>query len=291
MQRPRADEPLRLLAVHAHPDDESSKGAASTAMYVDRGVEVLVATCTGGERGSVLNPTADLAGREIAEVRRDEMAAAAAALGVSHRWLGFIDSGCPEGDPLPPLPDDCFAALPLEVAAQPVVELVRRYRPHVITTYDENGGYPHPDHIRAHEVSRLAWERAADQDVDTGQAPWSAAKLYYHHTFSRTRVLALHEAVLDSGTVSGYAEWLEDWDEADDSFHRVTTRVHCASHFDRRDAALRAHATQIDPASAWFSVPRELESRVWPTEDFELADSRVGHATAEDDLFARVRET
>ena len=97
---PAAGERLRLLAVHAHPDDESSKGAASTAMYVAQGVDVMVATCTGGERGDVLNPKFDLAGRSITEVRRAEMASAAQVLGVQHTWLGFQDSGFPEGDPL-----------------------------------------------------------------------------------------------------------------------------------------------------------------------------------------------
>src|SRR6201999_2941056 len=106
------------MAVHAHPDDESSKGAATMARYVDEGVRVLVVTLTGGERGDILNPAMDLPevhGR-IADVRRDEMAKAAEILGVEHSWLGFIASGLPMGAPLPPLPDDCFALAPLEVS-------------------------------------------------------------------------------------------------------------------------------------------------------------------------------
>src|SRR6201992_3392480 len=103
-------EQLRLMAVHAHPDDESSKGAATMARYVDEGVDVLVVTCTGGERGSILNPA--LQGRKdiednIAEIRRDEMDRARAILGVRQHWLGFVDSGLPEGDPKPPLPEGC----------------------------------------------------------------------------------------------------------------------------------------------------------------------------------------
>ena len=103
-------EQLRLMAVHAHPDDESSKGAATMARYVAEGVEVLVATCTGGERGSVLNPKMDrpevLA--DITNIRRAEMDKAREILGVEQAWLGFVDSGLPEGDPLPPLPEGCF---------------------------------------------------------------------------------------------------------------------------------------------------------------------------------------
>ena len=166
-------EPLRLMAVHAHPDDESSKGAATLAHYVKEGVEVLVVTCTGGERGDVLNPAAqaDVDALGIAEVRRQEMAEAVRILGVGHAWLGFADSGYPEGDPRPPLPAGCFADLPLDVASEPLVRLVREFRPHVITTYDENGGYPHPDHIRCHEVSMEAFTKSGDAAAypDSGQ--------------------------------------------------------------------------------------------------------------------------
>src|ERR1700753_2313674 len=143
-------EPLRLMAVHAHPDDESSKGAATMARYVDEGVDVLVVTCTGGERGSILNPAlqhrADIEAN-IAEIRRDEMDRARAILGVRQHWLGFVDSGLPEGDPKPPLPEGCFGLMDPEVAAAPLVAEIRKQRPHVVLTYDENGGYPHPDHI------------------------------------------------------------------------------------------------------------------------------------------------
>src|SRR5215218_1923897 len=106
------------MAVHAHPDDESSKGAATTARYVREGVDVLVVTCTGGERGSILNPAMDRPDvlADISAIRRSEMDQARQILGVRQRWLGFIDSGLPEGDPLPPLPEDSFAVQPLEEA-------------------------------------------------------------------------------------------------------------------------------------------------------------------------------
>ena len=137
---------LRLMAVHAHPDDESSKGAATMAKYVSEGVDVLVVTCTGGERGSVLNPK--LQGdayieEHIHEVRKKEMDEAREILGVKQEWLGFVDSGLPEGDPLPPLPEGCFALEDVDKAAGELVKQIRSFRPQVITTYDENGGYPH----------------------------------------------------------------------------------------------------------------------------------------------------
>ncbi len=103
------------MAVHAHPDDESSKGAATTAKYAAEGHEVLIVTLTGGERGDILNPAMDRPGikENITQVRQEEMAKAAAALGVQHTWLGYVDYGLPEGDPLPPLPEGSFATIPL----------------------------------------------------------------------------------------------------------------------------------------------------------------------------------
>jgi mycothiol S-conjugate amidase len=280
------------MAVHAHPDDESSKGAATLARYVDEGVDVLVVSCTGGERGDVLNPRLkddpNLL-RDMAEVRRREMAAAAAALGVQHKWLGFVDSGLPEGDPLPPLPEGCFALQPVEVASAPLVRLVRSFRPHVMTTYNEHGGYPHPDHIMTHTVSVEAFDAAADPEryPDSGD-PWQPLKLYYDVGFSRPRMRAMHEALLAEGAESPFGDWIERWGDRPD--REVTTRVECAKWFGRRDQALLAHATQIDPDGWFFAIPQELQARVWPTEDYELARSLVTSDLPEDDLFAGIRE-
>ncbi|GAA4863578.1 mycothiol conjugate amidase Mca [Actinomycetospora straminea] len=294
-----SDQPLRLMTVHAHPDDESSKGAATCARYVADGIEVMVVTCTGGEAGSILNPAMD-----TPEVRADmpgtryaEMAKAAAILGVAHRWLGFVDSGLPEGDPKPPLPPGCFALEPLEVPTEALVRVMREFRPHVVVTYDETGGYPHPDHIRCHEVSIAAWEACGDPDrfPEAGE-PWQPLKLYYSHGFSKARILAYHEALLEAGMESPWAEWLERWDDSrPDPGARVTTRVRCAEYFPVRDDALKAHATQIDPNGRWFAMPMEMQQRVWPTEEYELARSLVGDPaeteSAEDgDLFAGIRE-
>src|SRR5258708_5645508 len=143
---PRWPAPLRLMAVHAHPDDESSKGAATMARYVRSGVDVMVCTLTGGERGDILNKAMERPEirANLAAVRRAEMARAREILGVRQQFLGFTDSGLPEGDPLPPLPAGCFALEPLEAAARPLVRAVREVRPPVILRYDENGGHPPP---------------------------------------------------------------------------------------------------------------------------------------------------
>ncbi|GGD14481.1 mycothiol S-conjugate amidase [Nocardioides daphniae] len=277
------------MHVHAHPDDESSKGAASTAMYVAQGVDVHVVTCTGGERGSILNPKMDRPdiAENITEVRRQEMERARDILGVRQDWLGFVDSGWPEGDPKPPLPEGCFGLMDPVVAAEPLVKLIREFRPHVVTTYDENGGYPHPDHIMCHKVAVEAFHAAGDPERYPGTGePWQPQKLYYHHSMNRPRTQALHDAMLAHGLESPYAERLQKWtpDPAFDA--RITTRVECSEWFGVRDQALLAHATQIDPDGFWFWIPRELQQEVWPTEDFELVVSHVPSEVPEDDLFA-----
>jgi mycothiol S-conjugate amidase len=286
-------EQLRLMTVHAHPDDESSKGAATMAKYVAEGVQVLVATCTGGERGSVLNPKMDrpevLA--DITNIRRAEMDKAREILGVDQAWLGFVDSGLPEGDPLPPLPEGCFGLQDPQEAAKPLIKLIREFRPHVMTTYDENGGYPHPDHIMCHKISVVAFDQAGDPELypELGE-PWQPLKLYYNSGWTRARMLALHEGMLAAGLESPYAEWLEKWADRDDRGDKITTRVECGEYFGVRDDALRAHATQVDPDGFWFHIPLEMQQKVWPTEDFELARSLVDSPQPESDLFAGIRE-
>ena len=284
---------LRLMHVHAHPDDESSKGAATTVKYVREGVDVHVVTCTGGERGSILNPKMERPDvlANITEIRRQEMDAAREILGVTQEWLGFVDSGWPDGDPKPPLPEGCFGLLEPEAAAEPLVRLIRSVRPHVITTYDENGGYPHPDHIQCHRVSMVAYEAAGDPEryPDAGE-PWQPLKLYYQHGFNRPRMMALHEALLAEGLESPFAERIEQWkpDPAHDA--RITTRVECGEYFPVRDQALIAHATQIDPDGFFFQAPMALQQQVWPTEEFELARTEVETDLPEDDLFAGLRD-
>ena len=282
---------LRLMHVHAHPDDESSKGAATTARYVAEGVDVHVVTCTGGERGSVLNPKMDRPDvlANITEIRRQEMERAREILGVTQDWLGFVDSGWHD-DPKAELPEGCFALVPLEESAAPLVRLIRSFRPHVLTTYDENGGYPHPDHIRCHEVSMAAVEAAADPSRYPGAGePWQVLKVYYQHAFNRPRVEALHEEMLRRGLESPYAERLAEWKPDPVHDARITTRVECGDYFPVRDRALIAHATQIDPDGPWFHVPLDVQQSVWPTEDFELVKSVVPAELPEDDLFAGIR--
>ncbi|MBC7374617.1 MAG: mycothiol conjugate amidase Mca [Frankiales bacterium] len=286
-------EQLRLMCVHAHPDDESSKGAATMARYAREDVDVLVVTLTDGSRGSVLNPAMDrpevLA--DITAVRAAEMDRAREILGVRQVFLGFVDSGLPEGDPLPPLPEGCFATGALEEQTEALVRVIRDQRPHVITTYDENGGYPHPDHIRCHDVSVAAFEAAGDPDrFPAAGQPWQPLKLYYNLTFHKSRLEKLHTAMLAAKMESPYAEWLVTWEDKPGDAERLTTSVPCAEYFALRDQALIAHATQVDPTGRWFSCPIELQQETWPYEDFQLARSLVDTELPEDDLFAGVRD-
>jgi mycothiol S-conjugate amidase len=277
------------MAVHAHPDDESSKGAATMARYVREGVEVLVCTLTGGERGSVLNPKMDRPEivANIAEVRKAEMDRAREILGVEQRFMGFIDSGLPESEE-EELPEGCFALQKLEDASRPLVAAVREFRPHVIITYDDDGGYPHPDHIMTNRVSVEAFEAAGDPDRYPGTGdPWQPLKLYYQMGFTKERFEALHEAMTERGLGSPYADWISRWEDRPAKWP-VTTRVPCGDYFEIRDEALKAHATQVDPDSWWFVCPRELQQEIWPTEDYHLARSLVDTEPPEDDLFAGI---
>ena len=286
--------PLRLMAIHAHPDDESSKGAATTARYVDEGIEVMVVSCTGGERGDVINKQVqelvDLHG--IHKVRQFEMAEAARILGVRHEWLGFIDSGFPDSDVTEeePLPEDAFALVPLAISVPPLVKLLREFRPQVVTTYDENGGYPHPDHVQTHVVTIAAIAAAADPEAHPELGPdHQVQKVYYNQQFHKARVLAPHNLLIERETESPYGEWLAKWEDKPGEEDRITTSVECARYFPIRDAALKAHATQIEPDGRWFAVSTQLQQQAWPTEEFQLASSLVETALPETDLFAGLR--
>lgn len=278
----------RLLAVHAHPDDESSKGAGTLARYAREGASVTVVSCTGGESGDVLNDAFEdhvHAGRDMPGLRRVEMANARDHLGVDHIWLGYVDSGLPEdGGPLRPL---SFATIPIEVSGRPLVRILRRLRPQVVTTYDEQGGYPHPDHIRCHEVTMWAIEQAASDAMQELGEPWQVSKVYFDRMMHLDRVEAfradfeLHDAESDRlPRLREMVTWMSQRPQT------ITTRIDVSDVLDARDAALRSHASQVAPDSPFFFWPHDVVRRAWPTEDFELVVSTVPSTLPEDDLFA-----
>jgi mycothiol S-conjugate amidase len=289
--------PFRLIAVHAHPDDESSKGAATYARYAAEGNDVLVVSCTGGEAGDILNdqlaePGRSRAHRDMAGYRRTEMAAARAAMGVDHLWLGYHDSGLPDAEKGETVRPGTFATVPIETSAEVLVRVVRRFKPHVMVTYDENGGYPHPDHIRTHEISMAAWRDAGDPAAypEAGE-PWEMSKLYYERTMNPARFRAVYAALKERDPegegIAQMGEWLERFADRPDL---STTHVDVRDHFDARDAALRSHASQVPTASPFFFWPNDLLASIWPTEDYQLVDARVPTELPETDLFAGIPE-
>jgi len=293
---------LCLLAVHAHPDDEASKGAATVARYAAEGVHTVLVCCTGGEEGDLQNPSLREPGRPfhgltpeqeralLAEVRPRELQESVGIIGfASLHMLGYRDSGMAESDANSH--PDCFHMADIDEATERLVRIIRAERPQVILTYnDDQRGYPHPDHLRVHDVSILAFDRAGDPSWYPGAGePWQPSKMYYT-LWSKERVLAVHEALLAK---NGESPFEEAWLNRPSQDHRITTRLHLPAFLPARSGSLRAHATQVDPSSAWwFGLDDDELARVYPWEDWILARSvqelpmLEGH---EDDLFHGLR--
>jgi mycothiol S-conjugate amidase len=300
------DSRLCLLAVHAHPDDEASKGAATVALYKSRGVHTVLVCCTGGEEGDINNPLLLAEGgpfhglekeairEQLGPIRERELARAAEAIGFDEIvMLGYRDSGMPDseanGHP------ESFAQADLDEAIDRLVRVIREHRPQVILTYgDEQSGYPHPDHLRVHEITRPAFDRAGDATYRPDLGPAFLPLKLYYTVWAKARIMAMHTTLTEMGLESPYDErWLNrPWQD-----HRITTKLDVRPWFHVRRAALLAHETQIDPTSPfWFSLPDEVAREVYPWEDWVLAHSHVGPSEAdwpddgtfEDDLFAGV---
>ena len=277
---------LCLMTVHAHPDDEASKGPATVAKYHASGVHTVLVTCTGGEEGDILNPAMDTpeVRDNLAEVRAKELQAAADVIGYDEVvLLGYRDSGMPDSEANSH--PDSFASAPLEEAVGRLVEVVRRVRPQVIVAYgDDHTGYPHPDHIRAHEIALAAFEAAGDPGRYPGSGePFEPSKLYYT-IWSRKRIILTHEKFLELGLESPFDDsWFE---RRPDQEERITTSIDLSGFEDVRREALLAHASQVDPTSKWwFGLPPDVARTIHPFDDYELARSRVETLFPETDLF------
>jgi mycothiol S-conjugate amidase len=296
-------ERLTLLTVHAHPDDEASKGAPTLAKYHAEGVHTVLVCCTGGEEGDLQNPSLREEGQPfhglepeqeralVASMRAAELAKSAEVIGFDEVvMLGYRDSGMAETEPNNH--PDCFHMADLDEAVGRLVALIRRTKSQVIITYgDDQAGYPHPDHLRVHDISVLAFDRAGDPDwySDLGE-PFTPSKLYYS-TWTKERILAVHEAML---AMRGESPFSQEWLDRPGQDHRVTTKIDCTEYQWARTGALKAHATQVDPnAGWWFGLTDEQLSAAYPWEDWILARSLVGTIPEDDserDLFAGVRE-
>ncbi len=295
---------LSLLTVHAHPDDEASKGAPTVARYHAEGVHTVLVCATGGEEGDLQNPALRQPGQpfhgltpeqekaKVGELRADELAASARIIGFDEVvMLGYRDSGMP--DTPPNEHPDSFHQADLDESVGRLVAVIRRVQPQVVITYgDDQTGYPHPDHLKVHDISMIAFERSGDPDwYPEAGAPFQPSKLYYS-AWSRARMMAVHETLLER---DGTSPFDDKWFERPDQDHRITTRIDVAGYQWARSEALRAHATQVDPeAGWWFGLDDAEMSKVYPWEDFILARSLVGDVPADDserDLFAGVRES
>ncbi len=290
-----------LLSVHAHPDDEASKGAPTIAKYHAEGVRTVLVCCTGGEEGDLQNPLLREPGQPfhgltpeqerelVVRMRPAELAASVAVIGFDEVvMLGYRDSGMPDS-PSNSHPD-CFHRADLDEATRKLVEVIRRERPQVVMTYgDDQRGYPHPDHLRVHDISVLAFDRAGDAAwyPDAGE-PYQPVKLYYS-AWSKARILAIHEALLAK---RGESPFDDKWFDRPDTDHRITTRIDVSEYMWARSGALQAHATQVDPSAGfWFGLDDDELAATYPWEDWILARSLVGpipEGDDERDLFAGV---
>jgi mycothiol S-conjugate amidase len=284
------DARLCLLSIHAHPDDEASKGPSTVAKYNAEGVRTVLLCCTGGEEGDILNPAMDRPEirDNMAEVRRRELAAAAAAIGYDQvHMLGYRDSGMADSEANEH--PDCFAAAPLDEAVDRLVAILRAERPHVVVTYpDDQGTYQHPDHLRVHDITHPGVERASDSmhRPELGP-PWQVSKIYYS-SWSRARIEARHRAFQQLGLKSPYDK---RWFERPDQDHLITTKISVDGFTDVRREALLAHATQIDPDSDfWFGLPVEIDRTLYPVDDYRLATGPEITDGIETDLFAGIRQ-
>ncbi|MGI9615838.1 MAG: mycothiol conjugate amidase Mca [Acidimicrobiales bacterium] len=279
----------RLLSVHAHPDDEASKGAPTVARYVAEGHEALLVCATGGEEGDILNKKMDTpeVRANLAAVRATELERSVKAIGYHELvWLGYRDSGMPDSEAN--ANPDCFAKADLDEATGRLVAIIRRFQPDVIITYsDDQQGYRHPDHLRVHDVSALAFDRAADPAwYRQAGDPWQPKKMYYS-VWSRARLLAHHEKFNELGLESPYDD---KWFTRPSSDDRITTKIDIGEYYSARREALLAHATQVDPEEKfWFGLPDDAAAESYPWEDYILARSTVPSDLPESDLFAGVQ--
>ncbi|MER6716782.1 N-acetyl-1-D-myo-inositol-2-amino-2-deoxy-alpha-D-glucopyranoside deacetylase [Streptomyces sp. NPDC000877] len=277
----------RLLLVHAHPDDESINNGATMARYAAEGAHVTLVTCTLGERGEVIPPElAHLTGAALGQHRRRELTAAMAELGVRDvRLLGgagrYSDSG------MMGLPDNddpaCFWQADVDAAAAHLVEVIHEVRPQVLVTYDDNGGYGHPDHIQAHRVAM----RAAALSAETG---WTISKIYWNRvprpvveqSFARLREDLPGTPFTKTAEVDDVPGVVAE--------ERITAVIDGTAHAAAKAAAMRAHATQVTVAEPYFVLSNELAQPILTTEYYELVRGERGSGERETDLFAGVEE-
>ncbi|MDQ3627785.1 MAG: N-acetyl-1-D-myo-inositol-2-amino-2-deoxy-alpha-D-glucopyranoside deacetylase [Actinomycetota bacterium] len=296
----------RLLLVHAHPDDETLNNGATMARYVAEGAAVTLVTCTLGEMGEVVVPELEHLAHEqqggLGEHRIGELADAMQHLGVTdHRFLGgpgrFHDSGMAWGEDggatvAPDVPEGAFWHADLTTAAEELVAVIRETRPQVLVTYDQYGGYGHPDHVQAHRVATYAVSLAQTRSYrrDLGE-PWTVSKVYWA-SMSESRMREVLRALRDAGDTTTFEGMDPDgplmpFMVADGLIDAV---IDGSAFLDAKVAALRAHRSQIALDRGVFALPDTLGDRMWSQEFYRLAQGVRGPVDPgtrrEGDLFA-----
>ena len=280
-------EELTLMAVHAHPDDESIGTGGVLARYADEGLRTVLVTCTGGEVGEISDSMLATPGT-LAEVRQRELERACEILHVGQlHLLGYRDSGM-MGTPDNDHPSSFYQASRDEATAR-LVTLVRRERPQVLVTYDERGFYGHPDHIRAQQITMAAFEAASDPArwPEAGAA-WRPAKLYYT-AVARSALKNFRRLLSEAGIEAPFGDGEGREPEIGIADELITTQVDVSAQVERKRQAVMAHATQMGPEVFFAKMPPELFSRLFARESFRLARGRSGVSGLEDDLFAGLR--
>ncbi|MGI8621995.1 MAG: PIG-L family deacetylase [Solirubrobacteraceae bacterium] len=298
---------LTLLTIHAHPDDETIATGGIMAKYAAEGARVICVTCTGGEHGEIVVPEMDTPENhaKLAELRAVELRRALERLGpIESHQLGYVDSGM-MGTPENEAPE-AFWNADVDEAVGKVVRIIREARPHVLVGYNDFGGYGHPDHIRAAEIAKLAWERAGDpscypEHLAEGIPAWRPQKLYETAFDADAREREELQAVLRDRGMKAW--WLPADDETDDQKAEreafmtrmveatgpITTRVDVSGLLDRKLEAAREHVTQLAESGFFLALTVDDWKRFFPTENFTLRESLVGVRIPEDDLFAGLR--
>lgn len=282
------DEGLRLMAVHAHCDDETITMGGTLAVSADRGVKTCVVCCTDGKLATIVDPNMpeETTRPRLAEIREAELREACRILNVDEvEFLRYGDSGM-AGAPTNQLPD-AFWMAPMDEAVGKIVAEIRRFRPHVVVTYDGNGGYGHPDHIQAHRATLLAVEaaRLVPMYKDAGP-PWRVEKLYYT-AFPRSQFERMVAMAKQAGITPPFGETSPDEMEFLTPDIDVTTTIDCVSVIGRKRDALRAHRSQISEDWPQLSMPDDV-LREFAGEYFQLVISRRPPVLPETDLFAGI---
>jgi N-acetyl-1-D-myo-inositol-2-amino-2-deoxy-alpha-D-glucopyranoside deacetylase len=289
----RVNPERRMLLVHAHPDDETIATGATMAKYAAEGTVVSLVTCTLGEEGEVLVPElAHLAAHNedtLGKYRIAELAAACAALGVQdQRFLGgpgrWRDSGM-QGMPSNQRAEAFCNADEDEVLAQ-MVAVIRELRPQVVVTYDHTGGYGHPDHIRAHQVTVAAFDQAGDprRFPEAGE-PWQPAKLYYS-VFPKSVLQQGIDLFREQGQHTDFfGDEVTSADQVDMGVpdEVVTTRIDASGYYDAKMDAMRAHRTQIEVDGPFFALADHAGRTAFGTEYYQLARGSLGPRQPPDD--------